>query len=114
MIGGVFGEDNGIAPGLEFTLGYKKLQLHSANEYVFDTNSKFSDSFYTWTQLTYAPRPWVLFGYAIQHPRVFHTPLELQRGILVGFAYEKLSYSATFFNFGWADPTINLSLTYSF
>ena len=30
------------------------------------------------------------------------------------FTYKKLSYSTTFFNFGWTDPTINLSLTYSF
>jgi len=114
MIGGVFGDDNGIAPGLEFTLGYKKLQLYSANEYIFDTNAKTSDFFYTWTQLTYSPRPWVQFGYAIQHTRTYHTPLEVQRGILIGFNYKKFSYSTTFFNFGWTDPTINLSLTYSF
>ncbi len=40
MIGGVFGILNGIAPGLELTVTYKKLQLFSANEYIFDTNDK--------------------------------------------------------------------------
>jgi len=114
MIGGVFGSDNGIAPGLELTLGYKKLQLYSANEYIFDTNAKTSDFFYTWTQLTYSPRPWLQLGYAIQHTRVYHTSLEVQRGLLIGFTYKKFNYSTTFFNIGWTDPTINLSLTYSF
>jgi hypothetical protein len=40
MIGGVFGNVNGVAPGLEFTATYKKLQLYSANEDVFDTDTK--------------------------------------------------------------------------
>jgi hypothetical protein len=37
MIGRVFGKVSGTAPGLEFTVTYKKLQLYSANEHIFDT-----------------------------------------------------------------------------
>ena len=40
MIGGVFGRTNGIAPGCEASLAYKKLELSVSNEYVFDTSSK--------------------------------------------------------------------------
>ena len=40
MIGGVFGDVTGIAPGVEFTATYKKIQLFSASEYVFDTGTK--------------------------------------------------------------------------
>ena len=47
MIGGVFGNLNGIAPGLEFTGTYKKVQLYSANEYIFDTDTKAGNFFYT-------------------------------------------------------------------
>lgn len=114
MLGGVFGHFDGIAPGLEFTLTYKKLQLFSSNEYIFDTNSRDGDFFYTWTQLTYAPRPWVQLGCAIQHTRAYQTSVDVQRGILIGFTYKRFNYSTTFFNFGFTDPTINLSLTYSF
>ena len=114
MIGGVFGDVRGIAPGLEFTLAYKKLELYSSNEYLFDTNSHSGDFFYTWTQLTYSPRSWMQAGFAIQHTRAYHTPLEIQRGILVGVSHKKISFSTTFFNFGWTDPTIVLSLSYSF
>ena len=63
MVGGVFGNINGISPGLEATITYKKLQLYSANEYIFDTNSKSGNFFYTWTQLTYSPVAWFGFGY---------------------------------------------------
>lgn len=114
MIGGVFGDVDGIAPGLEFTLTYKKLQLYSANEYIFDTNTKSGDFFYTWTQLTYSPRPWIQAGYAMQRTRAYHTSLDVQRGILVGFTHKKFNFSTTIFNFGWTDPTFVLSLTYSF
>ena len=114
MIGGVFGDIDGIAPGLEFTLAYKKLQLYSSNEYIFDTNTKSGDFFYTWTQLTYSPRPWLQAGYAIQHTRAYHTSLEVQRGILVGFTRKKFNFSTTIFNIVLADPTVVLSLTYSF
>jgi len=34
MIGGVFGSVNAVAPGLEFTVTWKKVQLYSANEYL--------------------------------------------------------------------------------
>jgi len=114
MIGGVFGDVDAIAPGIEFTLTYKKLQLYSANEYIFDTNSSSGNFFYTWTQLTYSPRPWIQAGYAIQHTRAYSTPLEVQRGLLIGFTHKRVSFSSTFFNFGWTDPTVALSLSYSF
>jgi len=114
MVGGVFGDIDGIAPGLEFTLTYKKLQLYSANEYIFDTNTKSGDFFYTWTQLTYSPRPWIQTGYAMQRTRAYHTSLDVQRGILIGFTRKKFNFSTTIFNFGWADPTVVLSLSYSF
>ncbi len=114
MIGGVFGDVNGIAPGLELILTYKKLQLYSANEYIFDTNSKSGNYFYTWTQLIYSPFPWFGFGYVAQRTRAYHTPLDIQRGPLVQFTRRKMNFSAQVFNIGEADPTYVLSLGYSF
>lgn len=114
MIGGVFGDVNGIAPGLEFTVTYKKLQLYSANEYIFDTTTKSGNFFYTWTQLTYSPTDWFSFGYVTQRTRAFQTPLEIQRGPLVEFTHKKISFSTQVFNIGEADPTYVLSLGYSF
>ena len=114
MIGGVFGHLNGIAPGLEFTGTYKKVQLYSANEYIFDTGTKAGNFFYTWTQLTYSPREWFTLGYVVQRTRAFTTPLDVQRGPLVGFTYKKINFTTQIFNPGEADPTVVLSLGYSF
>jgi hypothetical protein len=114
LIGGVFGETNGIASGLEFTITYKKLQLYSANEYVFDTTTKSGNFFYTWTQLTYSPLEWFNFGYVVQRTRAYQTPLEIQRGLLVCFTYKRVDFTTQVFNIGEADPTTVLSLGYRF
>jgi hypothetical protein len=37
MLGGVFGDVTGVAPGYKYTLSWWKLQLYSEGEYVFDT-----------------------------------------------------------------------------
>ena len=114
MIGGVFGNTNGIAPGLQFTVTYRNLQLYSTNEYVFDTTTKAGNFFYTWTQLTYSPLEWFTFGYVVQRTRAYQTPLEIRRGLLVGFTYKKVDFTTQTFNIGEADPTTVLSLGYRF
>jgi len=114
MIGGVFGSTNGIAPGLALTVTYRKLQFYSANEYVFDTTTRDGNFFYTWTQLTYSPLEWFTFGYVVQRTRAYQTPLEIQRGLLVGFTYKKVDFTTQIFNIGEADPTTVLSLGYRF
>jgi hypothetical protein len=114
MIGGVFGNVNGIAPGLEFTVTYKNVELYSANEYIFDTISKAGNFFYTWTQLTYSPVKWFTVGYVVQRTRAYQTPLDIQRGILVGFTNKKVTFTSQIFNIGETDPTVVLSLGYRF
>jgi hypothetical protein len=114
MIGGVFGNVNAIAPGLEFTVTYKKLALYSADEYLFDTSTKSGNFFYTWTQLTYSPLEWFTFGYVVQRTRAYQTPLDIQRGFLVGFTHKKVQFTTQIFNVGQADPTVVLSLGCSF
>lgn len=114
MIGGVFGNVNGIAPGLEVTVTYKKLQFYSANEYIFDTTTKAGNFFYTWTQLTYSPVPWFAAGYVVQRTRTFQTSLDIQRGLLVQFTRKKLTFSTQAFNMGETDPVLVFALGYSF
>lgn len=114
MIGGVFGKVNGIAPGFEATITYKKLEFYSANEYIFDTDTKSGNFFYTWTQLTYSPVRWFNFGYVMQRTRAYKTSLDVQRGVLIGFTRKKVTFATQIFNFGWTDPTVVFSLGYSF
>ncbi len=114
MIGGVFGDINGVAPGVEATITYKKLQLYSANEYIFDTNTKSGNFFYTWTQLTYSPVSWFGFGYVTQRTRAYQTPLDIQRGPMIEFTHKKMTFTTQVFNIGEASPTYVLSVGYTF
>lgn len=114
MIGGVFGKVNGIAPGLEITATYKKVQFYSSNEYVFDTNTKAGNFFYTWTQLTYSLVPWFEAGYVTQRTRAYQTALDIQRGPLVQFNYKKATFSTQIFNIGETDPVLAFSVGYTF
>jgi hypothetical protein len=97
-----------------FTLIYKKLQLYSSGKYVFDIQKRNDNFFYTWSQLTCSPLKWLQVGLVSQRTRVYHTSLDVQRGALVGFTHEKLTFTTNVFNFGWTTPTEVLALGLSF
>jgi len=114
MVGGVFGNLNGIAPGYLITLTYKRFQLYGEGEYVIDTQNRGDSFFYSWNQITYSPLTWLQVGLASQRTRVYQTSLDVQRGVLAGFTYKKMNFTTTVFNFGWTTPTEVLSLGFSF
>ncbi len=70
MIGGVFGDTAGIAPGYKGSLSWWKLELYSEGEYVFDTRSTSDSFFYNWSELALAPAEWFRFGMVTQRTRV--------------------------------------------
>jgi len=114
MIGGVFGRTTGIAPGFEASLEYKRIKASISNEYVFDTNHKSGNFYYSWPQLTYSPREWLRVGLVAQRTKAFQTKLDTQRGFLVGLAYKKAEFTTYVFNVGWAEPSVVLELGWSF
>ena len=89
MLGGVFGDTTGIAPGYKGSLGWWKLELYSEGEYVFDTGSSSDSFFYNWSELTLAPVDWFRFGLVTQRTRVYKTDRDIQRGVLAGFSFKK-------------------------
>ena len=98
MLGGVFGDTTGIAPGYKGTLSWRKLELYSEGEYVMDTGN-FSDSFfYNWSELTLAPVEWFRFGLVTQRTRLYKTDRDIQRGLLAGFSFKKVSLTGYAFN----------------
>ncbi len=114
MVGGVFGNLNGIAPGGALTLTYKRIQLYSSAEYVFDIQNRRNSFFYIWDQVTYAPLSWLQVGVVSQRTRVYQTGLDVQRGVLAGVTYKKVNFTTNVFNFGWTTPTEVLALGFSF
>ena len=114
MIGGVFGDLNGIAPGYNLSLSYWKVELSSQSEYVFDLENRSGNFFYTWSELTVSPVDWFRTGLVVQRTKAYQTELDIQRGLLAGFSHKKIDFTAHVFNFGWTDPTVVLAVGVNF
>ena len=114
MVGGIVGDLRGVAPGYELTLSWKAFQLYSEGEYVIDTTDSSGNFFYNWAQLGWSPWDWLSVGLVSQRTRVYHTGLDVQRGLFVGFTWKSLSLNVYVFNPGWETPTVVSSLAVSF
>lgn len=114
MIGGVFGNTTGIAPGYEMSLIYKRVSLSSSGEFIFDTKNRDGSFFYSWPQLTYQPLDWLHVGLVAQRTKAYRTSFDTQRGFLIGFSHKKAQFTTYVFNPVWSDPTVVLELSWSF
>ena len=111
MIGGVFGRTDGIAPGLEASLTYKKLNFWVSNEYVFDTRTSANNFFYTWPQITYTPVNWLHVGFVAQRTVAIESDTEY--GFLFGLTHKKTEFTSYILSPG-PKPTVVLELGYNF
>jgi hypothetical protein len=114
MLGGVVGNSNGIAPGLEVTLNYKGFEFYSESEYLFETESNANNFYYNWADLTYSPTDWLWFGLSGQRTRLYQTDLEIQRGIILGGGYKNWELTGYVYNIGFDDPFVLFTLSASF
>lgn len=116
ILGGVFGDSNGIAPGYEGSLSWKKFELYSETEYLIDADD-IADSFlYNWSELSLAPSDWYRFGVVIQKTRAYEAGpgREVQRGLLAGISSRKVAMSAYVFNPDDEKPTVVMALEVEF
>jgi hypothetical protein len=114
MVGAVFGNTNGIAPGYKTTLSLWKLVLYSEGEYVIDTNDTSDSFFYTWSELSLAPVDWFRFGLVVQRTKLYETEFDIQRGFLAGFSYKQLDITGYVFNPDADRPTVVLAASMGF
>src|SRR5438552_317185 len=54
MIGGVFGDITGIAPGYTISISYEPFELFTQGEYFFDAAIHAGNFFYSWSELSCA------------------------------------------------------------
>jgi len=114
MLGGVFGDVEGIAPGYRLSLTRDWFELASEGEYFVDTHDHEENYLYNWTELAGYPTDWFRAGLAFQRTRAWESELDIQRGVFVGFTYKKLDVAAYVFNIGWEDPTYVLAVRVNF
>jgi hypothetical protein len=113
MVGAVFGNTNGIAPGYKATLGWRKLSLYTEGAVLFDSSETSDSFFYTWSELTYAPVDWLRFGAVIQRTKLYKTEFDVQRGLLAGVSYKSLDFTSYVFNVE-AKPMVVLGVAFNF
>jgi hypothetical protein len=114
MLGIVFGNTDGIAPGLLLDLNYWKLNLYSESEYLVDFAGREANFVYTWSEFTFAPAEWIWFGLSVQRTKVYQTDLDIQRGLTLGFSRGLVSASGYVFNIDKDDPYGVLAVNLNF
>ena len=112
MLGVVFGQRTGVAPGLEGSLSYKRLSFYSTAEYVFDVKDRTNNFFYAWPQLTYAPLNWLRVGIAAQHTKVYNTKLNTDYGPEISVSHKRFYFTSYILN--PRNPIVILELGASF
>lgn len=113
MLGIVFGQTAGVAPGLKATLSWWRLELYTEYEYLINT-SHHEDSFsYSWSELVIYPWEWLAVGGVFQRTRVYETEWDSQRGFLARAFVGPVEITLAYFN-PTEDPVYVLGLGLSF
>lgn len=114
MLGGVFGNTTGIAPGYKLSLAYWKFEFFSEGEWVFDAGKSEERFFYNWSELSVSPVDWFRFGLVGQRTRAYQSDVDIQRGLLVGFSHKEMNFTTYVFNLDQDRPTWVFSVGVSF
>jgi hypothetical protein len=114
MIGGVFGDITGIAPGYAITITYEPIEFFTQGEYFFDSAIHAGDFFYSWSELSYAPASWCKVGIVVDRTKALGSDFDIRRGPLVGFKYKKIDLTTYWLSPGTREATFIFSVTMNF
>lgn len=114
MVGAVLGSAEGVALGYHFGLDWRRISFYIEAEYVLDTGNEQDSFFYSWSELTLEPLDRLRVGLAAQRTRAWESALDVQRGLLLGYAAGRVDLAGYVFNPDRDDPTWVLALAVSF
>jgi hypothetical protein len=114
MVGGVFGDVTGFAPGYTASLSYWKLELFTQGEYFIDAANSEGNFFYTWSELSLAPLDWFRFGIVIDRTKAFASELDIRRGALIGVKYKNIDFTTYWLDPGSRNSAFVFALTLNF
>jgi hypothetical protein len=98
VVGFVFGNTDGIAPGLLIDITYKSFDFYSESEYVLDYSGTENNFFYTWSELAISPLENVRTGFSANRTRLYQTNRDIQHGIFAQYSVGKLTGGFHYFN----------------
>jgi len=93
----VFGNTNGMAPGLEAEIMFKKFDFYAEAEYVFDFKENENNFFYMYSELAIRPIKPIRTGLISQRTKMFETKFEVQRGIFAEYYFLKRFRAGIFY-----------------
>jgi hypothetical protein len=114
MVGGVFGDTQGVAAGYELTLAWKRFELYTEGEYLYDLDVESDSYFYSWSELSFSPCERWRVGLVAQRTKAYQTDLDIQRGFLVGLTLDSVELTAYVLNLGFDTPIFALSISFEF
>jgi hypothetical protein len=103
MLGAVAGDTDGIAPGLELDVGWRRLAWYAEAEYLFDEDDRDDDFFYSWSTLTYGITDWLAAGLVTERSKLVDTDFSVQHGLALELAREHVGLSLYAYNLGSDD-----------
>jgi hypothetical protein len=77
IAGVAFGNTNGLVPGLEFTMTYKKFDFYSETEYVLDFAGKENNFFYVWGEIGITPIAALRTGLVYQRTHLYQIDFDV-------------------------------------
>jgi hypothetical protein len=113
MIGGVVGDTDGIAPGLELDVAWRRVSWYAESEYLFDLHDRDDDFFYSWSTLTYGFTDWLDAGIVLERSKLVDTDWSLQRGLALELARGSFGLSLYAFNPGSDDSYAVVGLEFA-
>ena len=114
LLGGVFGQTDGVAPGYTGSLSWRRFEFYSEGEYVFDAHDSADSFLYNWSELAFGLAGWCRVGLVTERTRAYETERDIQRGLLVGVTYKNLEATTYVFNPDDSEPIVVLSVAFSF
>ena len=114
MLGGVFGDITGVAPGYTITIRYKPFELSTQGEYFFDAGTSSGNFFYSWSELSASPADWLRLGIVVERTQASGFSSDVRRGPLIGFKYNEVNLTTYWLAPGSDEATFVFAVTFNF
>ncbi len=98
ILGVVFGQKAGIAPGLEAGAAYGIVDFYIEAEYVRDLEVREDSFVYAWSELGFTFLEWLRFGFVGQRTTVYKSDRDIQRGIFAQLILRRATLGIYVFN----------------
>jgi len=100
MIGGVYGETKGVAPGLLIDADWLRLNFYTEAEYVIDADDSDYNYFYSWSTLMWQFTDLIAAGVVTERTKIVDTNRNLQVGFALTVTPGPIGFSLYAYNPG--------------